>query len=267
VFLIYHPRAYVRRIPVALRVSTSYPRHSRERKRRGMMTHAVNWGCSPDVIRTLGLSVPLLNADISGSLRKMRTFELLDVAGLPHPRVTTDPRADGFFARGSYLGRKDGLSGGRGISIYQKGALPTEGTVHDFYAQVVSKAIEVRIHVGRGADAQTQVLCEQIKYIPVGSRVLIRNHENGATFSAVPLHTRMSPNDADEARRIAMATLDACGLDFAAVDMALTKNGRWVIFELNSAPGMMQREDADDHEMPATYDAYLGYFRQFVVER
>lgn len=258
-FLIYHPRAtYASRIARELRVPAVYPRHGQNRHRRNTMSVAVNWGCAPNVINRLSADVTILNRDISGARTKMRTFELLDAAKLPHPRVSRDPKE--LYERGRYLGRTDGLTGGAGIVVYEKSALPDENVVHDFYSQVVSKAHEVRIHVASG-----QIICEQIKYIPRGSGVLVRNYDNGARFTTVGLDQRISLSLVQTARDIAIRAVAACGLDFGALDMALTQRDEWVIFEVNSAPGLSEREgEAADSTMPCTYDAYLAYFRGFV---
>lgn len=263
-FIIYHTRAYARHLPRELGVTSVFPNQKRYFRRKQLMDVFVNWGCSPDIVARLveGTESRVLNPDVTASVQKVRAFELLGAANLPFPRMTRNADEDGFFERGKYLGRKDGLSGGKGIVVYEKGQRPTQK--HDFYAQVVAKALETRIHVGRNPSGAYDILCEQIKYVPAGSKVLIRNFGNGARFSAVPLHQRIDASDAQKAREIAIAAAQACSMDFAAVDMALTKKGEWTIFELNSAPGLMRREDTDTHEMPATFDAYLTYFRQFM---
>src|SRR5215203_5682769 len=171
-FIIYHPRAMVRNIARELRVSAYFPRHgARNRRRRNSMNVAVNWGNS--VLPTFNIPnpgvavLPILNADITGSVTKVRTFELLTAAALPIPRTVIDVKqmVDGvpFYQRGKYLARKDRLSHGAGIEICEKGVLPEKGPF-DFYSQVVTKAFEVRLHVAGGA-----IICEQFKFIPAGS--------------------------------------------------------------------------------------------------
>lgn len=259
-FIIYHPRALVRKIARDLQVTAIYPGHmSRSYTRSGKLSVLVNWGCGTILpIFDQYKHTRVLNRDISGSVRKIRTFELLRAASLPIPRISTN--AHDLYAHGRYLGRTDGLTGGRGITVYEKGMLPT--TEHDFYAQVVSKAVEVRIHVADGT-----VICEQVKYVPAGSRVLIRNRSNGATFSTKNIAPIVGNDVADSARQIAIKATAACGLDFGALDMALTKQGEWVIFEINSAPGLMLREDSTEHsvehDVPSTYEAYSAYFASF----
>ncbi len=260
-FFIYHPRAKVRKIARELGISALFPRHMhRNIARKNKLSVIVNWGCSSEIT---GTAVPVLNRDISGSVRKIRTFELLEAAELPVARWTLDaasalsddPRP--FYERGRYLGRKDGLTGGAGITIYEKGQQPTEK--HEFYTQVIAKAAEVRIHVAGG-----NVICEQIKFVPAGSKVLIRNFHNGARFSARNIGVEVGTENAAQARQIAIRAAAACGLDFGALDMALTKDGRWIIFEINSAPGLMLREeDGTEHDVVSTYEAYRTYFAGF----
>lgn len=267
-FIIYKSGCYVRYIARELRVTSVFPNERLRSPRRNGLTVDVNWGCGPQVIGQYRTTNRILNANISNSVRKMRTFERLDAASLPHPRVVTDPRATAddvpFYMRGRYLGRTDGLSGGEGITVYERGQLPERGTTHDFFSQVVAKRVEARLHVAGGT-----VICEQVKLVPAGSNVLIRNHSNGARFSARPLQTSVSDEEAARAREIAVAAIAAVGLDFGAVDMALTQRGNWVIFETNSAPGLSGADDEEESNrlVPRTYDAYLEYFRQFVVEQ
>lgn len=273
-FIIYHPRAtFVRSIARDLRQSVRFPDFpTRNVTRRGQMNVIVNWGCGPQMLaRTPGMRLStqrILNADISTSIRKVRTFDALRAANLPIPRVVADPQivlsdnSRPFYQRGKYLARQDGLTGGAGITIYEAGQLPAEGASADFYSQVVAKAHEVRIHVAGG-----RVICEQIKHIPAGSGVLIRNWDNGARFSARNIEAQVGAENATRAREIAIAATTACGLDFGALDMALTRNGQWVIFEINSAPGITKRDDDGTipHDMPCTYEAYREFFRSFIV--
>jgi hypothetical protein len=270
----YNTAAYARRIPRQLRVTSIFPNNGVTSYRGNDMTVDVNWGCGPKVIRQfLKPNRQMLNADISGAYRKMRTFELLDAANLPHPRIVTDPKQDvdgtPFYMRGKYLGRTDGLMGGQGITIYEKGQLPE--AKHDFYSQVVSKKQEVRIHIAKNPDGTPAILCTQFKYIPEGADILIRNHANGAKFSSRPLHERMDGPLADQGIGLAFSCLLACNLDFGAVDMALSQKNQWYIFEINSAPGLTEREDDPEAEIdnpnPCSYDGYLNYFKQYVIER
>lgn len=266
-FIIYHTRAYARKLARELRVTSYFPNQHVLSRRRGKMSAVVNWGCTNFQLPAnvhIG-EARILNADVRVSISKVATFDRLRAANLPIPRVVTDAHAliddIPFYMRGKYLGRSDGLTGGAGITIYEKGQRPdTTRARHDFYSQVVSKAFEVRIHVAGG-----RVICEQFKFVPTGQGTLIRNFDNGARFSAEPLQTRIAPEIAERAREIAILAVAACGMDFGALDMALTKNGEWIIFEINSAPGLTEWEPGTTHQMISTYDAYRDYFQSFVV--
>ena len=269
-FIIYHTRAKVRTLARELNVTSHFPNQQRTFRRGTRMSVVVNWGCRgvviPENVWPASDEAPrILNATVAPAISKVLTFDRLRAAGLPMPRIAlaADEISDGgpFYMRGKYLGRKDGLTGGAGITIYEKGQMPAAGTIHDFFSQVVSKAHEVRIHVGDG-----NILCEQFKLFPAGSGtgILIRNHTRGAFFSGAALHTRIDQATADRGREIAIKAIAAVGLDFGAVDMALTKRGEWVIFEVNTAPGLTQRVIHDERAMPCTYDAYKAYFETFI---
>lgn len=264
-FVYYNRGCYARNLAREFRVSALFS-DGHVVRRRGDMSVFVNWGCgSRDFMRTLPYWAQhtVLNRAIGTSVKKMQTFAALDAATLPHPRIVTDPHEmigeRPFYIRGKYLGRQDGLTGGAGITIYEGDELPPANAVHDFFSQVVSKLYEVRIHVAGG-----NVICEQFKFVPPGSQTLIRNYDNGARFSAKALETHIDAENAIRARELAVAAIAAVGLDFGAVDMCLTRNGHWMIFETNSAPRLSEREDDDDHDVPSTYEAYRNYFRQFI---
>lgn len=244
------------------------------KKRRARMSVYVNWGCSPKllqkVLRSNNLpALKVLNANNFTS-SKLKTFDMLEGAGLPFPEIFHDPRVDDIYKRGKYLGRKDGLKGGAGIDIYERGQLPPEDTTYDFFSKVISKQYEVRLHTARNGDGSVEIICEQIKYVPAGSGVLIRNYANGARFSNKSMEKAgIAPELAEKGRNLAVAALDACGMDFAAIDMCLSKRGDWYIFELNSAPGISALdEDAEraDPDALGTHDAYVQYFNQFIVK-
>jgi hypothetical protein len=232
-FVIYHTRAYARKIARELKVTAYFPNQDVLSRRRQRMSAVVNWGCSNLRLpaRVVIGEARILNADVRISTSKRATFAALVAAGLPIPCIVTDAHelVDGvpFYMRGKYLGRKDGLTGGAGITIYEKGQLPREGTTHDFFSQVVSKALEVRLHVAGGA-----IICEQFKTVPQGSHVLIRNFDNGARFSAVPLHTRIESTLADRARAIAISATNACGLDFRRVGYVF--NQAWGVEDIRN---------------------------------
>lgn len=282
-FLIYHQGCYARHLARALRVTRAYPinngvglfvKEPRQRTRQ-RLSALVNWGVGPQTLhRIMDRMVvpgPILNANIRPSVLKMNTFEAVDAFNntaadedkIRHPVVTRDARE--VYERGRYLGRRDGLSGGEGITIFERGQLPAEGQTFDFFSLVVTKIAEVRLHVFDGT-----IICEQVKYTPAGAGVLIRNYDNGARFSNknIENHDAITADMANAARRTAINTARALGLNFGAVDIMFNRSGNPVLLEFNSAPGLSQREDQEDdvqYDQPSTYDAYLTAFRSLVV--
>lgn len=99
----------------------------------------------------------------------------------------------------------------------------------DWFSEYVPLITEFRVWVFRGKHLGTyekdMVRSHEYKYIG-------RNFRNGFDFHPIvelPLATKL-----------AHAGCDAVGLDFAAVDMLLGKDGKLYILELNTAPGVIR---------------------------
>ena len=269
-FLIYHRRSFVRQLARELDVPVVLPAEwadlCRVRYRRNRMFDtdgtpvAINWG-----LTTLSGLTPrhapaiantrVLNRTITcGS--KVHTFEVLQQAGIQVPHFSRDAATLG--GSGRYLGRRDGLARGDGITIYAADQQPERQ--HDFYVRVVSKAHELRFHVW-GDD----VIYTQRKVFPnmSGQELpLIRSYNNGARFSSNT--SALNSDTLDAGKQIAIASVRAMGMDFAAVDMAITNRGQWVVFELNSAPGISRFDDESVSEREATADRYMRLWRGMI---
>lgn len=213
--------------------------------RRGQkIEHIINWGCSPALLNSININ-PTLNNDITPALSKYRAFELCAAADIPVPAFSRNH----IDMKGRYLARTDGLSGGRGIEVVQEGNIPTKN--YDFYVRYVPKSFEVRLHI-----FGNRIIHEQFKFIPPGSNVLIRNHTNGATFSAKPLEDHLHPDTASTCRAVAVRAMTALGLYFGAVDVIISQKGRVYFLEVNTAPGLSTES--------GTYSAYLEAMQQEV---
>lgn len=262
---LYRPGSYARRIAERLNVTVIGATGQRV-ERDNQFSPSVNWGCGPEIARRLGFINTAMNGDISTAVSKWRTFEAFDRARIPHPEVTKDattPDASGtpFYARGQYLGRRDGLSGGAGIVVYPAGRRPYYGS-HSFYSMVIPKRNEFRIHVLNG-----RVITEQIKYMMRGSKsTLIRSYDNGARYSPKSLEHEMTSAAAHLAREIAIDAVKACGLAFGAVDMIYSKDEKLYVLEVNTAPGVTPGQDElpPRWDMPRTFEAYVEAFRKLI---
>ncbi len=142
----------------------------------------------------------------------------------------------------SYLLRRDGLSGGRGIGLWTSGFLPPNMSEHDFLVPLFRKTHEFRVHVAFGrALGISQKRARRL--FPVNR--VIRSHDNGWIFS----YNNLILIEEDKAR-IMSAAVDAVfllGLDFGAADVLakLTQDTprrvkSFKICEINTAPGLEQ---------------------------
>lgn len=210
---------------------------------------AVNWGCTQRKLSTIALPQEVLNKDISTATSKRACLRILKEADIPVPNMLLEWEAG---LKGRWLARKDYLSGGAGIEVLEDGAQPQEQ--YHFIVKYIPKSFELRIHVLDGA-----VILEQFKYVPKGSNVLIRNYDNGATFTAKSLNTELLPNLADQCRELAIKTINALGLQFGAVDVIIDKKGYPFILEVNTAPGLTNEA--------GTLPAYVSAFKSLIESR
>lgn len=102
-----------------------------------------------------------------------------------------------------------------------------------YLQEVVKKKKEYRIFMWNNR------VFEANEKIPLDddSDLIIRNHDNGWFFQWIP-YTLLDRNLVDLCK-LASNTL---GLTFCAIDCALAENGFYYIFEVNSAPGLVDRK-------------------------
>lgn len=228
-----------------------FSRHSNQyRSRSGRFGPLVNWGCTPSKLALLPYTKPhtILNADISKATSKRAAFSILSAAGINVPEVLLEWRPG---LEGRWLARRDYLSGGAGIEVLEDGAEPTQPW--HFIVRYIPKQYELRLHVFNG-----EIIHTQFKYIPAGSKLLIRNHASGGTFAAKPLEAHLSADTSALCRSMALQTINALGLTFGAVDMIVTKKAKPYVLEVNTAPGLSVES--------GTYPAYLQAFKTLFGE-
>lgn len=211
------------------------------------MTHIVNWGC---VQVQFDRQLPVLNPDLRVCASKVATYTALAAAKVPCPEWT-----HGILSaidwNVPYLGRRDGLSGGRGITIYAAHAAPTHA--HDFYTKLIDCRREYRVHV-----FDSRVIAVQKKLLRNATSV-IHNHANGVTFQWVgPEAATIQEDDRHDLCQMAKDAVAVVGLDFGAVDIIQEREtDAFYVLEVNSAPGI--RTDQ-------VYTAYREAFRSYVVD-
>ena len=128
---------------------------------------------------------------------------------------------------GAVWGRKLNHTQGKDIIIYPWYNLKFIPKKRDFYTVEIQKAKEYRVHVfcGRAVRSGTKIKEQGTYDGPIwnlGHGYSIR-YEHPATKAAWEL---------------AKESVEACGLDFAAVDILEDKDGKVYFLELNTRPGL-----------------------------
>lgn len=194
------------------------PRHS---------TLVVNWGNSnPGFVTDKILNKP---EAVKIAANKLLTFQKLKAAGISIPDFTTDCGEAGRWLARDFkvvVRHKISAHSGEGIEVIRPGEYVPHAPL---YTKYFRKEEEYRVHVfnGKVIDFATK---KKRRY---GGDVnpLIRNHSNGWVFCREGCHCP------DFVREASIKSVKALGLDFGAVDIAV-RDGRYCIFEINSAPGL-----------------------------
>lgn len=176
-------------------------------------------------------SLPCLNRR-AGTFNKLQELEILRAAGVATVPFSRSP-AD---LATPILGRSLHHTRGNDIILYRVRPDRTSRR-HDFYTQLIEKSREFRIWSFR----RKVIGCyEKVLTYPTrcGRRGRLRevwNWRNGYAYEF------RHPNQIPEAlKTIARGAVDACGLDFGAVDLVTDQRGTGFVLEVNSAPGVQE---------------------------
>lgn len=211
----------------------------------------VNWGFSgPLFIRHDARILNNPNA-VAVACSKLYSLRLLKEKEVPCLTFSEDAKdAMAWLEDGSSVVCRDILNGrsGEGIRIINRKEWRQAGSpVPDFgparlFTRYFKKSREVRVHVAKGEVIAT---AEKLKRLGQPGDYWVRSHTRGWIFA----EARAPLGEADE---VARRAVEAIGLDFGAVDIGIDSDGRAVVFEVNTAPGLEGR----------TLEAYVNYFRE-----
>jgi hypothetical protein len=250
------------------------PTTSRLRNTGGALV--VNYGTSHGPEWRLGDKAVVLNPPdkILNAISKVKAHErFVSAANVPTLELTTDiGLASQWLQEGSgVLCRRDGLSGGRGITYVPKGTqspLPQS----DFYTKYFPKTHEYRAHVFRGRliDLTQKRLKNGAKKDETASAEskIVRSLDNGWVHT----HEALDLSDSRRARleEAACAAVSALGLDFGAVDILVytpdkgPRKGTDVVAvaEVNTAPGL-----GNEVTLKAYEDSITRYYSDTRADR
>lgn len=232
----------------------------------------INFGGGEIPIRPLPDSIVLNSPDkVAISSNKLRTFELLKAADVPHVRWTVDKgEVTKWLDKGHKVLARRSLSssGGRAISVLERlgGSGGGEQLVEaPLYTRYFPKTHEFRVHVvdGKAIDLTEKKLREGLKERRE-QVAIVRSHGNGWVHAHGDLAVSREV-DLQLIKTLAIDAIRAVGLDFGAVDIlacldastprALTKA---VVCEVNSAPGI---------ENEVTRNAYVKALNELIDQK
>lgn len=200
----------------------------------------INWGSSSR--KTLSPDLRIINKPegVALSANKISTFIKLTEAGLGGnlPKWTISKEEAVAMITNDldtvYCRTLTQASEGRGIEV---ATTPDQVVSAPLYTSKVEVDREVRVHVCNGTvidfAQKKRMGPERLEEEGIDSPDEdIRSHSRGWIFA------RGGVTIPEEMKGIAVAAVMALGLDFGAVDMAITPQGNFKIFEINSAPGL-----------------------------
>ena len=189
----------------------------------------INWGNSNPAV-PVDLNQP---RSVGRAIHKLRAFERFQQMGVSCPLFTQSVVIAQEWSDSNYrvVGRDlEGASGGRGITLYDRGAQIGN---HRFYTRYVKKQREFRIHVFNGDVIFQQ---EKLKKNGVEDRdKYIRSHNRGWVFAFRHLEEDPVPESVITTAINAIETLE---LDFGGVDIGYHELTGATVFEVNTAPGI-----------------------------
>ncbi len=174
---------------------------------------------------------------IGNAQNKLTALRILRENGVAVPAFTASKeQAKEFFTqRRSVVFCRTLLNshGGRGIVIARS---PEELVNAPLYTKYFPKRVEYRVHVFKGKIidiAQKRLVNQERRAAIEATRnQLIRNLENGWIYARAGLEI------SEDVKQACIKACNLLQLDFGAVDCAVDDEGKYVIFEVNTAPGL-----------------------------
>ena len=210
----------------------------------------VNYGTSEKRNCLPGVTVLNHPDKVAAKYNKLDQYRLLEAAGVPVVKFTTEQRVVRDWLRDEYdvyARMASNSSGGHGIVVI-KAAREAIIPSAPVYTRRFRARREYRVHVFNGQSIDVSQKRKQ-----EGARAnAIRSFGNGYVFCHNDVEAY--PQAMVDA---SIAAVRALGLDFGAVDVLLMDNGNVAVLEVNSAPGMEG----------TTLDRWTEALRQYILAR
>jgi glutathione synthase/RimK-type ligase-like ATP-grasp enzyme len=190
----------------------------------------INWGNTKELPFNNGL---LYNhhEDVLVAANKLLTFEALTEENIPTvPWTESRDVATSWQQKGYTVVARKTLTGhsGAGIIIVERFDPMPDAPLYTCY---INKNKEYRVHVCKQKVIDVQKKIRDPEREPKTWK--IRSYANGFIFA------RNGLEENDRLNNLAIAAVEACGLDFGAVDIIQGKEDKqYYVLEINTAPGL-----------------------------
>lgn len=217
----------------------------------------INWGCT---------SIPHIEGLIANDTDavKLAVNKLQCCLTLEEHSVPTVNYFTGAYSEvrakfpGEIIVARHTLTGnsGAGIQILRPGDPPPEHEAMA-YTPYIKKHTEFRVHVAFGRVIHVIEKRKRAGAEPTADEKLVRNVGNTWVFCENDLSCD-ERNDRTQLSAVAINAVKALGLHFGAVDLLYSKQGEYVVCEVNTKPGIAST---------ATLKAYTTAFKEAVCTR
>lgn len=203
------------------------------------------WNSSPSVYKILNEPT-----NVSNAINKLRCFEILQRNGIPCLEFTTNQsEALDWLDNGRRLISRSVLDAhsGVGIDVVNPGDdLPNSR----MYTKYRKKKNEYRVFVLKDTIVDSSVKRRTLDWRENENfNKYVRNHCNGWIFC------RDDHTLPESAKRIAVESVKALGLDFGAVEIGETRHGNCFVIEVNTAPSL--DGDTTNERVSGAFKSYL----------
>jgi glutathione synthase/RimK-type ligase-like ATP-grasp enzyme len=200
----------------------------------------IRWGATVSVPKKAGKTLNKQSA-ITLATQKLASLNVMQEKHISVPVVLQPNEAAKWmsYAKGALLGRRVNHTQGKDIvfclqtsDVARALTLPTSERP-DFFTAYIPTKREFRVHVfGNEVIKVSEKVLTDLSKFKVS---WIRNFENGFTFKNV---TELVPQLKNQMNDLSIAAVQALGLDFGAVDVVLSDDGKLYVLEVNTGPSL-----------------------------